>query len=102
MTDKTKEIIKLLIIAKSIDGGTGTFVTSFLNINKIYPTIQIKTEILCLEAPSYRNLNQKGFVFFRNKNFYPEKYNISFKNIYNFFCEFMWLRGRLKEFNPDV
>lgn len=97
-----KKNINVLIFAKSIDGGTGTFVTSFLNINKIQSATRIKTRVVCLETPSYRNLNKNKFVFFRGNKFYPEKYNISLKNIYNFFCELMWFRDRLKEFNPDI
>ncbi len=98
-----KKPINLLIFTKSVDGGTGTFVTSFLNINnKVQSSIWINTKILCLEEPSYRRLNKNNFIFFRNKNFYPEKYNLSFKNINNFFREFMWFKNNVNKFKPDV
>lgn len=97
--------IKLLIIVKSIDGGTGTFVLNFLKIKKLFKRNKLIVKTAVLEEPSYRDIgriNKNNFIFFRKKGFYPYNYRLSLKNILNFIEEFCWANNLISDFNPHV
>ena len=89
---------KLLVFVKDIDGGTGTFVHSFLKLDN--DSIDLK--IVCLERPTYRLINKNNFIFLRDKNFYPERYFLSVGNFLNFIQEILWFRRETRKFNPDI
>lgn len=90
--------IKLLVVAKSIDGGTGTFVNSILRLKgnglEITP--------LVLEKPSYRPVRRGKFRYFKSKDSYPQDYKASVKNIYSFIKEFFWIKTMIKKEKPAL
>jgi len=98
---KFDKAMKCLIFAKSIDGGTGTFLLSLLKIKRYFPQDSVEIKTLVLETPTYRNINQ-NFVFLRKKKFYPNNYYFSLKNIILFFQELSWYKKNIKEFSPDI
>jgi glycosyltransferase involved in cell wall biosynthesis len=101
MTDKNIKKIKLIVIVKSIDGGTGTFLLNFLNLEKLTKKkIQIKT--LILEKPTFRKVKNNSFTYFRKKDFYPQVYTFSPLNFVHFMQEFVWIKNQLSSFNPKV
>jgi len=91
MRNKKDNKIRLLILVKSIDGGTGTFLLNLLNIKKIFGKDQIVIKTLVLERPSYRNVENHQFIYLRKKDFYPQKYSFSPFNFLNFFQELAWI-----------
>lgn len=93
-----KTPIKILILTKSIDGGTGVFALSFEKLNKT----SFHKLIAILEEPSFRKTQKNNFIFFRKKSFYPKKYDTSIKNIKIFFQDLFWLKRILEKTSPDI
>lgn len=93
---------KLLIVVKSIDGGTGTFILNLAEIHKYFPNKSMDVALIALQQPSFRKVDKKKFIFRRKKNFYPERYSLSLKNISYFVQDLLWLNGKIREIDPDV
>ncbi|MEK7597045.1 MAG: glycosyltransferase [Patescibacteria group bacterium] len=90
--------MKLLIVAKSIDGGTGSYIFNLLKLRKL---INLKTTTLILERPTYRKI-RANMIFLHNKNYYPNKYYFSYSNILVFVKEIFWLKDIISQNKPDV
>ncbi len=97
-----KKPIKLLILVKSIDGGTGTYVLQLFGLEKLINNFRIK--VICLEKPSFREIDKyiDKFIFYHNKNFYPQVYRFSLKNILNFIEELFWIKNQVSIYSPDL
>lgn len=93
---------KVVILSKSIDGGTGTYVFDLLNLETGTQSFQMT--VLVLERPSFRDIKRfdKKIHFFRNDNHYKLRYVLSVKNILGFFEELVWFWQQLELTNPDV
>jgi len=103
MNSNLKEkIIKILIIVKNIDGGTGTFVLNLLKINRLNIYGSQKIKVLALEHPSYRNDDYSDFNFLRPKKFYPQTYSFSIHNFINILHELIWVVRNVYKFKPNV
>lgn len=94
--------VNVMVIVKSIDGGTGTFLTNFLKIKKASLPRRINVKILALEYPSYRVADFSDFAFLRNKNFYPQKYSLSPINFLNLLQELIWIKEEMQNFKPTI
>lgn len=94
--------IKLMVLVKSIDGGTGTFLLNLLDIQKVFKKNKIELKTLVLERPTFREVGEYRFDYFRKKDFYPQKYSLSPVNFLNFFKEIFWIRKRVLEFKPKL
>lgn len=90
--------MKLLIVAKSIDGGTGSYILNLLKLRKL---INLKTTTLILERPTYRKIGA-NMIFLHNKNYYPNKYYLTYNNFSNFIKEIFWLSKFIKQNKPDI
>jgi len=93
---------RILILAKSIKGGTGTFFNIFL---KNTPVFLSGTEVysLILEKNTDRKFPRNSKIsFFRSNKYYPIKYNLSFSLIKLFIREFLWIKNTIKEYKPDI
>jgi len=101
MKNKLSKKIKIVIIVKSIDGGTGTFLLNLLEIKKLFSKSSI-IKTLVLERPTYRKIKNNKFSYFRDKDFYPQKYSFSSSNFVNFFSELLWIRKKLTNVKPTV
>lgn len=97
-----KKHTKILVITKSVDGGTGTYVLQLLGLEKLVDNFRIK--IISLEKPSFRKIDKYAnkFVFYHDKNFYPQIYKFSLKNILNFIQELFWFKNQINRHNPDL
>jgi glycosyltransferase involved in cell wall biosynthesis len=93
---------RLLIIVKSIDGGTGTFLLNFLKANKLLSNKRISISILGLEHPSYMKFDSRDFTFFRDADYYPEKYSLSPKNLIDQVRELTWIKKNIQIFRPNI
>ena len=94
--------IKLIIFAKSIDGGTGTFFEKIVTLNEYFPAEQLLIRPLVLEKPAYRQSHEKVNHYMRPAKYYPEKYAITVKSLRDFIDEIFWLRNHIKKFQPDI
>ena len=89
---------KILLLAKSIDGGTGTFVNSILKLeNK-----KLSIVPMVLEKPSYRHVTRSSFKYFAQMKHYPEDYGATLKNVFTFTRELFWVRKTIKKEKPDL
>jgi glycosyltransferase involved in cell wall biosynthesis len=94
---------KIVYLVKSIDGGTGTFIIDLLEIKELFGKKNASINIIALEKPTFRRpLKKFNMIFIRQKNFYPELYSLSLKNILNFMIEIYLLRKELAKIKPEV
>lgn len=101
MTNSTK-ITKLLILVKSIDGGTGTYIKSLQKLKKYFHRNTIKIKTLILEEPEYRHLKILNSSTFQKNSSYPDNYRFNIGNIAIFIKELFWISKHLKSYKPDV
>jgi len=87
---------KLLIYAKNIDGGTGTFIAALQKLKGV------QTRVLVTQKPQYRKINNQNYRFCFNQKKYPEKYYFLPPVLVNLFRERLWLEKQLRKFKPDV
>lgn len=87
--------IKLLVLLKTLDGGTGTFVRDLLTIrnNTLF-------KVICLERSNIRST--KNISFFANNELYPDQYVVSGKLIVRLFKEFLWFKNICKTHSPNI
>jgi len=88
--------IKLLIYAKSIDGGTGTFIEALERIKKI------QTEVLVTQKPQYRKIKYQNYHYCFNQKKYSERYSPSLLLPFYLFKERLWLDKKIKKFRPNI
>lgn len=94
--------IKLLIVAKNIEGGTGTFIEIFLKEIKKY-FFNLKIRLIVLEKNKLRNLNSNIDVYYyKSSYFYPKKYRTNFTTLIILLREFFWLRSRIFQYQPNI
>jgi len=99
------EPLRLLILTKNIDGGTGTFTLNLLKIEKLFKKPKLKVKAAVLEKPKYRYINKGAknkFTFLRKAGFYPDKYIIFSKTPILFWQELVWVNKLIKSHNPDL
>lgn len=93
--------LRILILVKSIDGGTGTFVLSLLKKKYQIGGGKTSMNILALERPSFRIPKQR-IDYFATEEFYPEKYSLHTIYFKNFIRELWWVREKIVKFRPDI
>lgn len=96
-----KSKTRVLIIVKSIDGGTGTFVLSLMKMSKIFKK-SITIQALVLEAPSFRKVVLENSKVFRKKDFYPQHYSLSPMNFLYFLQELLWVKRIYIKSKPNI
>lgn len=96
-----KQIIKILVILKNIDSGTGTFVLTLLKLSIYNPNI-FNIKVLVLEKPSYRKIVNKNIKILRPPSFYPQKHSFSPSNFYFFIQELLEIKSIVSQFNPNI
>lgn len=92
---------KLLILAKTIDGGTGTYLTNLLKIKGIIKN-KFLISVAVLEKPLYMKSSNEDFIYMKKRDYSFEKYSLSFKNVFDFIKEFFWIRKIIGREKPDV
>jgi len=97
-----RKTLRLLIFAKNLDGGTGTFVLDLLDIEKLFQNKRLIIKTLALEKPSFRKINKKEFTFYANEKYYPEKYTLSPSDVLKFIKEIFWFKNHVNTFAPTV
>ncbi len=91
-------MIKLVIFAKNIDGGTGTFIN---NLSLIGNKINIDLNILVLEQPIFRKVRLNNpVIFFGGNNI--QKYSFSWTTVSELYKQAHWFKKRLNEISPDI
>lgn len=89
---------KVLLFAKSIDGGTGTIAISLQKL-KLHG-YEVVTYIL--ERPSKRKINSKNMQYVHGKDYYPYRYSITLSGIGSFLWECLWFRRKCVEEKPTI
>ncbi len=95
--------LTILILAKSIDGGTGTHVQTLQDdLARFFPNRHVSIVTNILEKPRYREVPHDKFEFLHQKNTYHEYYNLSVVPIMRLLQEFIWLKKNLKTLAPTI
>lgn len=92
---------KLLILLKSIDGGTGTYLDGMLKIKKLYKHDELEIKILVVDYPKYRQVSDSEYIFF-NKLKNVNYSTLSFKGIVNLFGHISWFRKNTLDYQPNI
>lgn len=96
-------MIRLLILLKSVDGGTGTYLEGLLELTKLYPKNELQIKVMALESPKFRTINIDNYSFlYKSKAAYPTRYKINFKTVFNFLYEILWFNKGVNKFNPNI
>lgn len=94
--------INILLLAKSVDGGTGTYLLNLLKLENKYKKLRFNIKTLVLEKPSYRSPKIFQADYFTNENSYPRYYRLTLKNVTRFYGELTWLRQKISNFKPQI
>ena len=95
-----KKQIKLLIFAKDIDGGTGTFLLNFLKIKELFPNNELIIKTIVLERPDF--LKVPSNISFLKKREYEPIYSFSILQIQSFIRDFLWFKKNVNQFQPTT
>lgn len=97
--------VRILILAKSIDGGTGSFVLHFLDYKKYFSKNNIDFKTVIFEKPLFikvTNSKLKAMTFFRPSNSYSKKCSLTIKNLSNFVGDVLYINKIIICNNPDI
>ncbi len=94
--------VKLLILLKSIDGGTGTYMEGLLDLRKAFKPGELKIDILVLDRPNYRSGVRKRYDYLHNQSEAVDKYKATFQNLYSIIKEILWVRKKVDKYQPDI
>lgn len=94
--------IKLLILIKNIEGGTGTFLKNFLKVKNLFPEGAVRFRILVLEKPKYLSTIDPDYIFFKQKGYFQSKYLFSWRSLKSFLKEFFWVRNKVNDYVPQI
>lgn len=86
---------KIVIIAKDVDGGTGTYVEAILSLKKYFDLY-----VVILNPPKYRNFSYKNTYIFPKKN--PENYFFSLYNTFFFLQELFFVKKTIDKVQPKL
>ncbi len=98
MKKDIKKVIKIIVFCKNIDGGTGTFILSLMNIYKFFSKNQINIIPCIIEKPALRKISlyqTKNINFHREKNSLTEVYSFSLNTINYLFKDYMWIKKQI-------
>lgn len=93
--------IKIIIFAKSIDGGTGTFFQAMRTLPDYFSKGELHMLPLVLEQPHYRKIKLDDITYFQTGQ-YPIHYKFSLQNVFTFLRELRWLKQQFSSHQPDV
>jgi glycosyltransferase involved in cell wall biosynthesis len=94
--------VKLLVLLKNIDGGTGTYLAGLEEIKKTFGKNKLLIKILVLERPLYRSVVKNKYTFFNNRDIKDTKYSLSIQKIKTVLKEFRWFKKEVADFIPDI
>ncbi|MCZ2222440.1 MAG: glycosyltransferase family 4 protein, partial [Chitinophagales bacterium] len=86
---------KILILLKTFDGGTGTFVNDLLMMKN-----NVSFKVACLEKGNIKSI--KNISFFTKNELYPDQYVFSRRLIIRLYRELLWLQKICKDYNPNI
>ena len=94
--------INLLILLKSVDGGTGTYLEGLLDLSKVYKPQNIEINVLVLEKPKFRNSNIDGYTYFPRKRAMERKYRLRLDVVISLIKEIIWFKQHINKFHPNI
>lgn len=99
--NQDSKALKALIIAKSIDAGTGTYIAGLIKIGES-EKLPIDFNVCVLEKPKYRNSFEKRVDYFSKQKKYPSRYYPSISGVVKFWRELNWFAKEVEQKNPDI
>lgn len=101
----TKTPKTIVILAKHIDGGTGTFISQLMKLPQFFKQ-KIRIVVLVLEKPNYRLVDENHITvpitYMRLTQKYPQRYSFRFQLLQLLFLELGWLRRQIKKTQPAI
>lgn len=98
---KDKEL-RIMIIVKCVDGGTGKFVEDFQKISTLFTDRKIKIKTLILEKPSFKPLTGFDYFCFRGEDYYPPSFSLATKSFVEFLEELLWTIKNIIKYKPHI
>lgn len=91
---------KLLILLKSIDGGTGTYLNGLLNIKNLYKKDELEIKVIVIDYPLYRHVDDKNYTFFNDSA--SEDHSFRAKSIITIFKHLFWFKKNIDNYEPNI
>jgi len=91
----------LLILAKTIDGGTGTYLTNLLDTKNLLKN-EFNFSVAVLEEPIYMQRTNKNFYYMKKRDYSLQKYSLTYKNLSSFIKELFWIKKILQQTKPNI
>lgn len=92
---------KVLFLFKSIDGGTGTYLETLLQLNKTTSGVILRKQILVIDKPKYRHFKAGKYICFASKKTHIQD-KISILSLITLVKEFFWFKNNVNKFKPDI
>ena len=98
-----KSNLRVLILAKQLDGGTGTFVTQLIKLKSMFSG-KYEFKLLALETPQFRLKDSFSFPidFHKSQVRQPYYYRLTPFALARLIQEFDWLNKEVNKFNPHI
>jgi glycosyltransferase involved in cell wall biosynthesis len=90
-------MVKVLVVAKSVNGGWNTYIDSLQKLDG--NEIKISTIILGIGRTT---LGSQSYIFYGKSSYHPEKYSFFSIIFFRFAKEIIWYRKQLIRIKPDV
>jgi glycosyltransferase involved in cell wall biosynthesis len=90
-----------MIFAKTIDGGTGTYLTKLLKLKNLLEN-KLTLVVVALEEPIYMQSSNENISFMKRRDYSFQKYSLSYRDISNFIKESFWVSKKIWKEKPDI
>lgn len=93
--------IKVLYLFNSVDGGTGTYLETLLQLKKLSDDKVIKKKILVINKPKYREVKSHDYIYFSNSKIFNHE-KVSFLDAISLIKKALWFKDGVRKYKPDV
>ena len=90
-----------MILAKTIDGGTGTYLTNLLDTKNLLKN-EFNFSVAVLEEPIYMQRTNKNFYYMKKRDYSLQKYSLTYKNLSSFIKELFWIKKIIQQTKPNI
>lgn len=92
---------KILILAKTPDGGVATYINSLLKIRRLNSDTTIDWHVLAVENPKFSVINSKNYSFLRNFRF-KNSYRFVARPLIQFINDSISIYKKTQTLNPKI
>lgn len=92
--------LKILVLFKNIDGGTGTYLESLLEVERQFKKENAEIKVLVLDYPRHKKITNYNISYCPDRKAHSGEYK--FSNIIRIVKQIIWFQKEVGIFSPDV